>query len=141
MKCKHRYSCFDHPRYGFMNVRLHTWSPDHIQIALNGREWSQGNLEKAGAGFIARENEFVHIDEYGRVNQTGHGCRRAKLLAVLCRSPGLRPQTTRGLDDKARGRTVRQGDRVDLVEPCARGVVMAGSAHDHRAPTAAPTLA
>lgn len=66
MKCKHLYFYFDHPRYGFMNVRLQTWFPYHIQIALNGREWLRRGLEKAGADFIARGNKFVHIDDYGR---------------------------------------------------------------------------
>lgn len=69
MKCKHLYFYFDHPRYGFMNVRLQTWFPYHIQIALNGREWLRRGLEKAGADFIARGNKFVHIDDYGRAQR------------------------------------------------------------------------
>jgi len=66
MKCKHLYFYFDHPCYGFMNVRLQTWFPYHIQIALNGREWLRRSLEKAGADFVARGNKFVHIDDYDR---------------------------------------------------------------------------
>jgi hypothetical protein len=69
MKCKHLYFYFDHPRYGFMNVRLQTWFPYHIQIALNGREWLRRSLEKAGMDFVARANKFVHIDDYGRAQR------------------------------------------------------------------------
>lgn len=69
MKCKHLYFYFDHPRYGFMNIRLQTWFPYHIQIALNGREWLRRSLEKAGADFVARGNKFVHIDDYGRAQR------------------------------------------------------------------------
>jgi hypothetical protein len=69
MKCKHLYFYFDHPRYGFMNIRLQTWFPYHIQIALNGREWLRRGLEKAGADFVARGNKFVHIDDYGRAQR------------------------------------------------------------------------
>ena len=69
MKCKHLYFYFDHPRYGFMNVRLQTWFPYHIQIALNGREWLRRGLERAGADFVARGNKFVHIDDYGRAQR------------------------------------------------------------------------
>ncbi len=69
MKCKHLYFYFDHPIYGFMNVRLQTWFPYHIQIALNGREWLRRGLERAGADFVARGNKFVHIDDYGRAQR------------------------------------------------------------------------
>ena len=69
MKCKHLYFYYDHPRYGFMNIRLQTWFPYHIQIALNGREWLRRSLEKAGMDFVARGNKFVHIDNYDRAQR------------------------------------------------------------------------
>ena len=64
MKCKHLYFYFDHEQYGFMNIRLQTWFPYHIQICLNGREWLRRSLERRGVGFLARGNKFVHIDDY-----------------------------------------------------------------------------
>jgi len=63
-KCKHLYFYFDHEQYGFMNIRLQTWFPYHIQIALNGREWLRRSLEQEGVDFVARGNKFVHIDDY-----------------------------------------------------------------------------
>ena len=64
MKCKHLYFYLDHEQYGFMNIRLQTWFPYHIQICLNGREWLRRSLEREGVGFVARGNKFVHIDDY-----------------------------------------------------------------------------
>ena len=63
-RCKHLYFYFDDPVYGFMNVRLQTWAPYEIQIALNGREWLRRSLDKAGCGYFASGNKFFHIDDY-----------------------------------------------------------------------------
>ena len=63
-KCKHLYFYFDDPTYGFMNVRLQTWLPYEIQIALNGREWLKRSLDTAGCGYFSDGNKFLHIDDY-----------------------------------------------------------------------------
>ena len=57
--CKHFYFYFDHPDYGFMNVRLQSWFPYPIQIAMNGREWLRRSLEKAGIDFLCERNKFL----------------------------------------------------------------------------------
>jgi len=63
-KCKHLYFYFDNPVYGFMSVRLQTWTPYEIQIALNGRQWLRRSLDAAGCGYIVNGNKFLHIDDY-----------------------------------------------------------------------------
>ena len=63
-KCKHLYFYLDHEQYGFMNIRLQTWFPYHIQIALNGREWLRRGLERENVDFLARRNKFFHIGDY-----------------------------------------------------------------------------
>jgi len=63
-KCKHLYFYFDDPTYGFMNVRLQTWAPYEIQIALNGREWLRRSLDQAGCGYALSGNKFFHIEDY-----------------------------------------------------------------------------
>lgn len=63
-RCKHLYFYYDHKDYGFMSIRLQTWAPYNIQIALNGREWLKRSLEKANCGFIIHGNKFLHIDDY-----------------------------------------------------------------------------
>jgi len=63
-KCKHLYFYIDDPLYGFMSVRLQTWAPYEIQIALNGREWLRRSLDAAGCGYVMNGNKFLHIDDY-----------------------------------------------------------------------------
>jgi len=68
-KCKHLYYYFDDPTYGFMSVRLQTWAPYEIQIALNGREWLRRSLDAAGCGYVVDGNKFLHIDDYDLAQQ------------------------------------------------------------------------
>ncbi len=62
-KCKHLYYYLDHKDFGFMNIRLQTWFPFNIQIAMNGREWLKRSLEREGICFDAHKNKFLHIDD------------------------------------------------------------------------------
>ena len=68
-RCKHLYFYFDDEEFGFMNIRLQTWFPYHIQICLNGREWLRRSLEGAGIDFIAKGNKFLHIADYQRAQE------------------------------------------------------------------------
>lgn len=68
-KCKHLYFYFDHPVHGFMSVRLQTWFPYSIQIALNGREWLRRSLDRMGVGYIVHGNKFLHLSDYERAQQ------------------------------------------------------------------------
>jgi len=63
-RCKHLYFYLDDPKYGFMSIRLQTWAPYEIQIALNGREWLRRALDSEGCGYILHGNKFLHIDDY-----------------------------------------------------------------------------
>ena len=63
-RCKHLYFYYDHPQYGFMSVRLQTWFPYGIQIALNGREWLRRSLDRQGVEYVVHGNKFLHIDDY-----------------------------------------------------------------------------
>jgi hypothetical protein len=63
-KCKHLYFYFDDPVYGFMSVRLQTWAPYEIQVALNGRQWLRRSLDASGCGYLLSGNKFLHIDDY-----------------------------------------------------------------------------
>jgi hypothetical protein len=63
-RCKHLYFYYDHEDYGFMSIRLQTWAPYEIQIALNGREWLKRLLEKNGVQFLLAGNKFLDIGDY-----------------------------------------------------------------------------
>ena len=47
-----------------MNIRIQTWFPYNIQIALNGREWLRRNLELRGIDFLSKGNKFLDISNY-----------------------------------------------------------------------------
>jgi hypothetical protein len=64
-RCKHLYFYYDHAEYGFMSIRLQTWFPFGIQIAMNGREWLRRSLEQEGCRYLIAGNKFLHIDDYG----------------------------------------------------------------------------
>ncbi|MCL2853785.1 MAG: hypothetical protein FWE20_12310 [Defluviitaleaceae bacterium] len=82
-KCKHLYFYFDDPVYGFMSVRLQTWAPYEIQIALNGREWLRRSLDKAGCDYVAKGNKFLHIDDYGLAQEFLDAQARTEFSGVL----------------------------------------------------------
>ena len=63
-RCKHIYFYYDHSDLGFMSIRLQTWAPFQIQIALNGREWLRRMLDQEGVPYILQGNKFLHIEDY-----------------------------------------------------------------------------
>jgi hypothetical protein len=63
-RCKHIYFYYDHADYGFMSVRLQTWAPYEVQIALNGREWLKRSLDKSGIKYVLEGNKVLDIEDY-----------------------------------------------------------------------------
>ena len=82
-KCKHLYFYFDDPIYGFMSVRLQTWAPYEIQIALNGREWLRRSLDKQGCGYVVSGNKFLHIDDYELAQELLDAQRKSNMEEIL----------------------------------------------------------
>ena len=62
-RCKHLYLYLDHEDYGFMSIRIQTWFPYRIQIAMNGREWLARQLGKANIGFERLGNKILQVDD------------------------------------------------------------------------------
>lgn len=94
-RCKHLYFYYDHADYGFMSVRLQTWFPYGIQIALNGREWLRRALAKQGIPFVSHGNKFLHIADYSRAQKLLDTQINACWLPLLC---GFLPQTFPAMD-------------------------------------------
>ncbi len=82
-KCKHLYFYYDHKDYGFMNIRLQTWFPYHIQIAMNGREWLRRSLEKSGIDHNVTGNKFSSIGDYGEAQQYLNAQRNSHWKEIL----------------------------------------------------------
>jgi hypothetical protein len=68
-QCKHLYLYFDHEEYGFMNVRLQSWFPYHIQICLNGRQWLRRRLQAHNIESVRQGNKFLHVGDYERAQR------------------------------------------------------------------------
>jgi len=61
VRCKHIYLYMDHEDFGFLDLRIQTWFPFQIQIALNGREWLRRQLMKAEIAHQRCGNKFLEI--------------------------------------------------------------------------------
>lgn len=68
-KCKHLYHYFQHPRFGFMHVRLQSWFPFGIQLCLNGREWLRRELVRRGQRFRRYDNTFTFVEDVPTAQQ------------------------------------------------------------------------
>jgi hypothetical protein len=68
-KCLHYYFYLEHPQFGFMHLRLQTWLPLSIHIAINGRQWLARQLDAAGIGYRRADNCFVELEDPPRAQQ------------------------------------------------------------------------
>lgn len=68
-KCLHYYFYLQHPQFGFMHLRLQTWFPLNIHVAINGREWLAQQLDAADIGYQRRDNCFLHVDDLQRAQE------------------------------------------------------------------------
>ncbi len=82
-RCKHLYFYFDHSDYGFMNIRLQTWFPYHIQVCLNGLEWLRRCLERQNIDFFAQGNKFLHISDYDEAQALLNGQLDVRFTKIL----------------------------------------------------------
>lgn len=63
-RCQHIYHYYLHPVFGFMHTRLQTWLPFDQFICINGREWLERSLQKAGVRkYLRKENCFLQLDD------------------------------------------------------------------------------
>jgi hypothetical protein len=62
-KCLHFYFYFEHPRFGFMHVRLQSWFPFQIDLCLNGRHWLAKELDAKGCAYQKRENAILWCED------------------------------------------------------------------------------
>jgi hypothetical protein len=68
-KCLHYYFYLQHPEFGFMHLRLQTWFPMTIHLAINGREWLASQLDAAGIGYRRRDNCFLELENPQRAQE------------------------------------------------------------------------
>lgn len=68
-KCVHLYFYYEHPRFGFMHLRLQTWYPFQVNLWINGRHWLGKQLDQAGIGYQKKGNTFIGIADLKRAQQ------------------------------------------------------------------------
>jgi hypothetical protein len=60
-KCVCVYYYIQHPELGLIHVRLQTWFPFVVQIAVNGHEWLAIQMRRRRLGFEQIDNAFVQL--------------------------------------------------------------------------------
>jgi hypothetical protein len=68
-KCSALYHYFQHPRFGWMYVRLQTWFPFEVQIGLNGREWLARRMDQQGMNYQRSDNKFLWVEDWQQAQQ------------------------------------------------------------------------
>lgn len=68
-KCSHFYFYYDHPRFGFMHLRLQTWFPFQINLCINGRHWLGRQLDQAGIAYQKKDNTFLRVADWPRAQE------------------------------------------------------------------------
>ncbi len=49
-------------KFGLMHIRLETWFPYGIQVYVNGHDWLARKMQKAGLGFVQKDNAFIELE-------------------------------------------------------------------------------
>jgi hypothetical protein len=84
-KCLHYYFYFEDNRFGLTQVRLQTWFPFNTHVVLNGREWLATEFDKAGIGYVRRDNCFTWVEDFARAQRLADRQPRINWEAQLSR--------------------------------------------------------
>lgn len=69
MKCLHYYHYYLDRRFGLIHTRTQTWFPFTVHVCLNGREWLAHQMDRAGIGYVKKDNCFVDIGDLPAAQQ------------------------------------------------------------------------
>jgi len=68
-RCLFLYHYWIDPEFGWMNARIETWLPFHIQVCLNGREWLARSMDRKGIRYRRYENCFPWIEDVDKAQE------------------------------------------------------------------------
>ena len=68
-KCLCLYYYFLHPELGLIHVRLQTWLPFVVQVAVNGHDWLAAQMKGARISFEQVDNAFVKIGNFAKAQR------------------------------------------------------------------------
>lgn len=63
-KCSHFYFYLEHPRFGFMHLRLQSWFPFSVNVCLNGRHWLGKQLDQEKLGYQKKGNVILRVEDW-----------------------------------------------------------------------------
>jgi hypothetical protein len=84
-KCLYLYQYWLDSEFGFMNARIQTWYPFHVQFCINGREWLSRKLDAHGIGYRRDGNCFPEIEDFERAQKLMNGMLRKNWINSLDR--------------------------------------------------------
>jgi hypothetical protein len=67
-----------------MSIRLQTWAPFGVRIALNGGEWLKRLLDKAGIKYVREGNKFLDVENYSMARSLLDSQREARWIEMFC---------------------------------------------------------
>jgi hypothetical protein len=84
-KCKHYDFSWDDGRFGLTQLRVSSWFPFDVHVVLNGREWLARQMDAQGIDYLRRDNCFVRISDFHRVQKLADGQPKIKWIGQLNR--------------------------------------------------------
>ena len=82
-KCLHHYFYFQHAEFGLMHLRVQSWFPFQVTVCLNGRLWLARQLDRAGIGYVQRDNALIVVDDLVRAQRLADQQAHAALVPML----------------------------------------------------------
>ena len=102
-KCLHYYHYYFDAQLGLMHTRSQSWFPFTVQVCLNGREWLRRQLDRAGLGYVRRDNCFVQLADAAAAQRLMDEQLATDWPALL---DGLARRSNPGLDEVLRAHPV-----------------------------------
>jgi hypothetical protein len=82
-KCLHHYFYFQHAEFGLMHLRVQSWFPFQVTVCLTGRLWLARQLDRAGLGYVQRDNALLAVEDVARAQQLADQQARFGLVPAL----------------------------------------------------------
>ncbi|MFM2376768.1 MAG: hypothetical protein RLZZ165_1865 [Bacteroidota bacterium] len=84
---------------GLCHVRVPTWAPFRLRLCINGHNWLERQMDKAGIGYRMPGNAFLQVDDWEATRHWPTACPKARLpgcwTRMLRRSAPLRTTSAR----------------------------------------------
>jgi hypothetical protein len=66
-----------------MRLRVQSWFPFQVTVCLNGRLWLARQLDRAGIGYVQRDNSFLWLADLARAQRLADQQARAPFASAM----------------------------------------------------------